>query len=502
MIYGNIETISEEEIKKIVQHDYEVESIGTTTYVIFDENDQTNINNFDSLVIDAYDEGLTSVSLEKYENGEITSRNAFKTFNINTNMQAKLVLEENPEESYMELLNREGLEERLELNRVLLDEDSVELPETRVNFEGENLIFLEEHQLYYAKGKVSLSVVEVIEGSFEIDKSFLLINGKEFEIKNNEFILDSKILRNGENTIEYFSSDQFDYCEVKKNVKLYYFNENIEKVKILLDEKSYSININEDLDYSKFANDFNLTLSPPIYTSNETIGENQFAYSNNENVIKINYEDIFHDNIQKIITIDENIANNIVKGIATVDEVSELVEKIGIVDPVYQFHMKKPGNFKVLNEPNLLGSHSIEVSNSEIEVFIMKNVDLEVSFEIMSEYINLDSEIYQYIFKVLDKDQQYVLDLNLMGKLSLNISRGFGQTDKLILEDFEIMFIKESKSYKLNLDIRKVKAQTDEYWNSKEKVLNVAKLEIVNITGESGRDEFNIIRVLEIKIEK
>ncbi|MBT2727817.1 alpha/beta hydrolase [Bacillus sp. ISL-75] len=500
IIYGNIESIFDEEIRALIQKDYQVENIGSTTYVIFDETNDTNIKNFDGLVIDAYDKGLTSIRLDKYEDGKITKRQAFKTFEINPNLQAELVLKEETNTSSLVITKNGEIEQTLQLHDISIDEDKVKTPSTFINFSGDNIIHLENENIFIGTDKIILQIDKVVPGDFEPKQTFILINGKEYTVKNNIFYLDLLLLNHGENVIEFFTIDEYDYSEAKQKIILYYFHKITSKVEFLFNDKLYLVNLSEDPTYSRIANLYNLERTPPMYSfqNNEGVTGYQVIYSGIEREMEIHYTDIFGKQSSYNFLVDELIAKKIVKGAATVSDVQTFVKKLNLTSVNYQFHLNKSGNHKLLNDNNLNGSTKFEIFSDTSNVEIVKNVELDVSFESLSEHINVTSEIeyYTFIFKVLDVDQQYVKDLNLVGEIIFSINPDKGIEGKLYKEKFDVEYMTSNGSYKLILNLKGIKNILDGYWKPQEKVLSTAKLYIINTKNNAN------IRGLDLKIAK
>lgn len=500
IIYGNIETINEEEIRDLLQKDYEVDNIGSTTYVIFDESDETNISNFNGLVIDAYDKGLTSISLEKYENGKITKRKAFKTFEIDTSLQAELILDKDTEESSL-ILKKDGeIQDTFHLDDISIDEEKLNLPTTFISFSGDNYFRFKNDDIYFGKDLITMQIDKIIPGDFKPKQTFVLINGKEYVVENNVLDFNSTVLSHGKNEIEIFTIDEYDYSEAKRKIIFYYFHQVTSKVNFLFRDKYYLAHLEEDAVYSRIATTYELTNSLPVYKYNNEDGltGNQVIYHDIERALEIIYTDIFDNEVKLNFVIDEKAIKKIIKGAATVTDVQKFTEKLNLENPTYLFHLGKSGNYTVLNDHNLNGSQSFEIFSETSSLHIFKNVELDISFETLSEHISLSSEegSYNFVFKVLDIDQQYVRDLSLTGEVTFFIENGPGKDSKEFKEKYEVEYIPSSGSYKLTMDLKGIIDLLEGYWRPEEKVLSTAKLEIINSKNKA------VIRGLDLKIAK
>ncbi|HDR8452933.1 TPA: alpha/beta hydrolase [Bacillus cereus] len=497
IIYGNIETIDSDEIRDLMQTDYEVDDIGSTTYVIFNDNDETSIDNFNGLVIDAYDKGLTSISLEKYEDGQITERKAFKAFEIDVDLQAEFLLKEETEQSSLVLKKDGEIQKTLELDDVAIDEGQVELPSTSIDFSGEHLKYLDEKEVYIGKDSITLHVTDIVAGDFEPKQTHILINDVEYIIEDGSLNLDADILAHGKNEIEYFTIDEYDYTEKKKKVTLYYFHNVASKVEFLFKDQFYLVHLTEDAVYSRVASAYGLQGIKPDYNfkNTEGVAGYQVVYHGIDREVEIKYVDFFGEEASFHFIIDEKIAKKIVKGSAAVSDVEKFVEKLNLEDVKYQFRIKqKVGNHKVLNDIHLSKCHALEISSETSFVQIIKNVELDVSFETSSEHISINSDIenYDFIFKVLDIDQQYVLDLELTSRFTFTIDEGPQKENREIVENFEVEYLPGSGSYKLVLALKNLKELLSGYWKPENKILGIAKLEIISVKNSASIRSMNI----------
>lgn len=499
IIYGNIETLDPDEIRELMQTDYEVDEIGTTTYVIFNENDETSIDNFNGLVIDAYDKGLTSISLEKYEDGQITERKAFKAFEIDVDLQAEFILKDEVEQSSL-VLKRDGdIQQTLTLNEVAVDEGKVNTPSTSIEFSGKYLTRLEDKATYFGKDELVLHIKEIIAGDFEPKQTHILINDVEYIIEDDLLNLDSSVLKHGKNEIAYFTIDEYDYTEKKKKVILYYFYNVASKVEFLFKDKFYLVHLTEDEAYSKAASVYGLQGIKPDYnfSNKEGVAGYQVVYHGIDRELEIKYVDFFGEESSFNFVIDEKIAKKIVKGSAAVSDVEKFVKKLDLEDVNYQFRIKqKTGNHKILNDSHLNICHALEISSKTSFIQIIKNVELDVSFETSSEHISIKSDMdnYDFIFKVLDIDQQYVPDLELTSRFTFTIDEGSQKENREIVENFEVEYLPSSGSYKLVLALKNLKELLSGYWRPENKILGIAKLEIISVKNSTS------IRGVDIKI--
>lgn len=478
IIYGNIETINEEEIKELLQADYKVNTIGTTTYVIFDDDNETKIENYDSLLIEAYDKGLTSISFDEYKDGALTNRNAFKTFEIDTKMSATVKLSTDIKESSL-VLETQGVKETLHLEEIAVSESTIEPPVTRIQLDGEFLI-PRGNDLYFGKGELSLKVSEVIKKTYEPKQTILLINGKE-QVANEEgvYLLNADNLTHGKNDIHYFSIDEFDYTENKKEMILYYFEQTTNKVELFFSDNLYIIHLGEDKKYASIANTYEFKRAEPTYQfdKQEGVTGRQVVYNNTIRKLQIRYTDIFEDEVKYEYVIDEKLAKKIIHGSATVSEVEKFVELLNLENVSYQFHPKKQGNFTALNDSNLnLSLDKFEIISKNAEIEIKKNVEQTVSFESMAEHIRISKNAnYNFTFKVIDFSKTYVPNLPLKALFYVTMKE-----KPLLIEEIEIEYNEELYSYAFSLDFNKSYEIFDSYWQGSSNILSTGTLEIID----------------------
>ncbi|QWG53490.1 acyltransferase [Bacillus mycoides] len=491
IIYGNIETINENEIKELLQAEYEVSTVGTTTYVIFDQDEETNIDNYDSLLIEAYDEGLTSISFDEYVDGKLSNRKAFKTFTIDTDTSVRVDLSSNVKDSSL-ILDKNGNKEVLNLEEISVSDNQIEPPNTTAMLDGEYVI---EHvsNVYFGKGDITLRISEVIAGTYQPKQTVLLVNGKEYTLDNDgECVLDKSILNHGENEIEYFSIDEYDYTENKKKIILYYFYQTTTKVEFLFTDKFYVADIAEDKKYASVLNTYEFTRVPPQYQfeNQEGVTGRQVVYHNMKRKLQISYRDIFNDEITHNYVIDEILAKKIIHGAATVGEVEKFVELLNLRGVDYQFHPNKRGNFTTLNDDNLnMSIDKFEIISEDTKINIKKDVQLIISFENMAEHIKISANAnYRFAFKVIDSSQTYVPNLSLKGEFRVTIN------DKLFMDEVQVEYNEAVYSYEFTLNLNTLYELNNAYWKKRPNTLSNAILEIIDI------NRGNTLRTVDLQI--
>ncbi|WP_052137769.1 hypothetical protein [Heyndrickxia ginsengihumi] len=156
IIYGNVDTINEDEIREIFKNETNVNTLGTTTYFVFDEETGTELSNYGQVIIEAYDKGPTSVSIDTFKNGKIVQRNAFSTFSIDPSRKAIIDLSTDIEKSTLNIYKNGDVEQHnLHPQKIEFSEDKVVLPETSLEVTGKYLIKHSDTD-YFAKKEIQI----------------------------------------------------------------------------------------------------------------------------------------------------------------------------------------------------------------------------------------------------------------------------------------------------------------------------------------------------------
>ncbi|PEZ06871.1 hypothetical protein CN330_26785 [Priestia megaterium] len=481
IIYGNIDTISEEEIRNLMQSEYNVNVLGTTTYIVYDNETDTDINNFGELVIEAYDKGATSISIDKFEEGNIVQRKAFDTFTITPKKQAFVKLTSDLSSSVLTLNNEDGSKENHDLKEIEFDESKIQLPATTLKIDGD-LVVEKPDNFYLVKEEVNITVEKVEQGTFEIHETHVRVNDNKYLLtEGSKLVLNSKDLTPGPNVIEYYSTDKFDNTEKITRLNIYFIEKSYEKIQLHFDDLHYLISIRMNPSYEKMLRAFDLKEIPPSLKFNEDEGVtgHDVVYYNKKRILEIELKDVFGDYENKTLEIDETIVKQIIRGTADIDNVSKLVEDFGIVNPSYKFIMKKTGNkgrYTVLSQKSLDACTSLEIYNDLFDVKFVKTLAYDVDFSVITEKLNIAAkQSYPFEFTVRDySSDEYVEGLNLYCDLEFEVNN---ETYK---EVFEISYNANSNSYSFTVELKEAITFLESFWkNPKNKIIK-AKLNIRN----------------------
>ena len=247
VIYGAVETIDEEGLEEISKEHFNIKTLGTTTYLLFDKEQE--VENFEKLTINAYGQGPTSVTIDEYVEGKNVKRNAFKTFTINPNKQAELrlasVLEEN--ELFVEEFGKEPLPIESSVHSL---SNEIKCPVTKATVIGENTLRTEQG-VTILKGHIYFTISDLEKGTYEIEKTFVKVNDEIHSVdiaQSKELLLS---LPEGEHTIEYFSKDIFGNLEEPKEIKVIVLPEKSIELEIEFISHQYTIDIRYKELYAK-----------------------------------------------------------------------------------------------------------------------------------------------------------------------------------------------------------------------------------------------------------
>ncbi|PGN75019.1 lipase/acyltransferase domain-containing protein [Bacillus cereus] len=483
VVYGNVDTISEEEIKNLMQSNYNVNVLGTTTYIVYDSDTDTDINNFNELIIEAYDEGATSISIDKYEEGDVVQRKAFDTFTITPNKKARVKLTSDLSNSLLTLNNEnDGDIESHNLKEIEFDESKIKLPVTTLKVDGD-LVISQSDDLYLAKKEVNLTVEKIEQGTFELHETYIIVNDIEYLVtENDEITLTSEMLKHGSNIIEYYTVDKFNNTEKRNQKNIYFIDETYEKIQFHFIDQHYVISIRKNPFYEKLLRALPLQEIPPVleFDDEEGVTGYHVVYGNKERTLIIKFEDIFGSREEKRITINEVIIKQIIRGTAPIDNLTQLVTEFDIVDPHYKFSMKETGNkgrYTSPNQQNLNTCTSVEISNHLFDIKIVKTLKYDVRFEVITEKIKMAvRENYPFTFTVRDySSNEYIENLHLYCNLEFSIN------NQNHSERFEINYNPESKSYSFNIDLQNTRDFLEDFWTNARNTLIESKLYIKNV---------------------
>ncbi|PHA82628.1 lipase/acyltransferase domain-containing protein [Bacillus toyonensis] len=495
IVYGAIETIDEEGLKEITKEEFNVKTLGTTTYVLFDE-EADKIDSFESLVIRAYDQGPTTVTVDEYVNGENVKRNAFKTFTINTDMQAELVLSDDIEENklYVEVEGKEPIEIDSSIEEV---SSEITCPETSGEIVGANTYIANENEAVIVRGNTYFRINNLKQGTYEIDSTFVTINGEIVCMNEaSEMLLE---LNEGLNNIEYFTKDIFGNMENAKKIDVILLPLNSIQVEIEFLPTQYTLDIKYKDIYEEVIAKYNLDTGQIHWKfDNETdVYGNDVFYRVAHRKLSISFVDIFSEEQVYNTTIAEDAIASIFEGTASQESLEQFIEFLQLDNYKTRFIMPeefqgKGTRYTKINKENISNCSEIRIEDDLYKVRIMRNKKYQVAFQNLAEDIVLNKfPLYSLEFKLIDNEwNRYINSKELKFFIKIH-----GFKDDVFTEIENVRFDLKKNVYiaDINLDMINKKLNKD-YWLS-----NVAPTLEVNIIENSNGNE-NSLRSQNISI--
>ncbi|WP_439875951.1 lipase/acyltransferase domain-containing protein [Bacillus mycoides] len=493
VIYGNVGLPGKDDIDEMINHTYEVESIGTTTYLFVEtiEGDQENTS-IDKLLVEAYGEGPTTIAIEEYDSGKPVRKTTFPTFTIDKRKNAEVNLQHNVETSRITIKEDNIIQETLEpvtLDLTMESEDVGIPPKTSYELHANQS--LERAGKYLVSGNVILSV-DVEEGGFPIAGTFYSVNDGPYEvIKTGELI--PLTLGNGENKLRLFSKDYADQQEDVQEIMVYYVEKQYPRIHMKVYSDQYVLQLEEsDMQLFRLFG----AGEPQVdfrFADNTNVTGHHVVYNEITRVVEIVMHSVFGGEKVKRLSIDENGILTLFEGMATEENFNEVMRGLELFRNHKQPKLAKmdgKGIYRTLTTDHLQNSKRILVENDEIILEIFKDVSHIVSFHNLIEDIQLQhDQSYEFAFKVIEPEgnrEIHTLMLNAYVKAQMN-----GQN--FISNDINVIFDEQSSTYKGVMNIEEIRNFADGFWNPQK----MEKIEL--IIQQQGRIR-KVLRVLPITI--
>ncbi|MGM0853088.1 MAG: lipase/acyltransferase domain-containing protein [Bacillota bacterium] len=465
-IYGIGDSLDydQENLDEMLDTNINVISLGNTIYVIF--NDEKETVEEEKIIIEAYDEGPTSIAVEEYSYGIKSKTATFKTFNINPNMRAEINLNDDIEHTKLKIQDREqdvSTEEPFGI-----DNQDIVLPSTSSTFHADNEYIAEGIRVYSGEFKIQ---VEVREGTYGIEGTYIKVNGETILL--NPEIEESVInLNEGHNKVKVFSVDDLGNEEITNEISIIYLNEFKPKFHIEMLPHQYQIDAKENEDIMNIITQYNLPRSEFQFELSEE--ENAFVDVNSLTVlthnptireINITYNTFLGEFFETLI-FDEFSILNLFEGIGNADNFNDLLNNLNLENPekVKLTKLEGQGIYRKITDGNLNNAKKIIVNKDNKSLEVIKKSDYILSFHNLNEDIKVnDEEIYNFSFKVFDKEnnERRTLELDAFLKVSVN------QEDFITNEDdIEINFNQELDVYEGSFRIEILNEILNEYWET------------------------------------
>ncbi|HGG0586950.1 lipase/acyltransferase domain-containing protein [Bacillus cereus] len=466
VIYGAIETIDEEGLKEIINIQYNIEEIGQTTYVVFDDDDHDENEDVEKIVIHAYDNGPTTVSIDEYAEGENVKRKAFKMFDINPDIEAELTLSADIENNKLSVEEYGKEPVVIESSVEVLVED-IDYPITKINIISEKSIRLgEQGETVIVKGNVKLSIANIENGTYDIDNTFINVNGNLTTIKADEEIVLELV--EGENKIEYFTKDIFGNVEAANKQELILLPEFTFNVGIEFLPHEYILDVRFKDSYQRIIEKFGMDIGEcSIVFDDDTkrFGNDVFYIGKTRN-IEIKYTNILGEEECYCFAIDENIISSIFEGTAQEKNIKDLINEYFKLDnPKIHFIMPeeegKIGYFRKINDSNIVNCTDILIEKDPLYIKVAKYKKYKVSLQNFSEDIVISNQKeYLLKFKVIDNERERdvrSLQLQMFGKIK-------GVNDIVFTEVIDVTFNTSEDVFVGNINLEEVKRLIKHNW--------------------------------------
>lgn len=488
-IYGSLDSIDEEvyDFAKSTEN-ITYEELGSTRYIILDEDIVTDasVQDVDLIRIQATDTGPTSVTLESYESGKLEVKKSFRTFEITPNKEVILNLEDDIQDSNLEIVYEDGT--KVQIESVVIRDIETVLPNTSLKICNENHVILSKENLRtlnVVESELVIEIESIEQGTQEIDQTFIKYGEKIFIINGDNRIQIN--IEEGFNEITYFSKDIAGNFEEEKKIYVYRSPKNIYELKLEFLPHQYIADLKFNMGYDQILYEYGkleeANLKWEISGEVNTLG-NWILYSSQEKIIKISYTDVFSRDIEREYTIDENIILSIMEGTIEEGNFQQLLNQLNV--PNVRVTMKIDSNNRVrkINNDNLRNASQITFTDQELEFILRKSTKYELCWKNLTEEVDLQStQELDLDFTLLDKEHKEVKNVGLKYHISYDLNN-----EKKYSDDFEISYNQEKGVYELEISLEDLASNG----------LEIDTFEINVYETENG----NSIRVQKIIIRK
>lgn len=492
-IYGVLDELeSEEELIEDLKG-IEVEEMGNTVYLIFDESNIVSEESH-SIYIDAYDEGLTNVSLERYDKGILQKSVAFESFNISPKFTANLNVESNINESELKVFSQQNSVQKIK--SIEIKDDAFIFPETSFSMDAQKI---KSQDVYVSKGNIELTI-QILKGTYEVKDTYVRYDGNEYRIEGSSIDLH---LSPGENHIELFSVDILGNTEPAQKFMIYSLDSVNPKIEYEFFPNRYYVKIKENSHVKFLIDEYNINPSRvEIKIEPESQKNNTVFIKENENEVIVLMNDLTQRSIEIIyktflgeeeikLCIDEYSLENIFNGLAGAQTLQEILQSLQIKEPLKVKMHKIEGfgrPYSVINDSNLLNAKKIIISDLTNSLEITKTSEYFLRFYNLDETINVASkDDYEFYFKIFDKEGNEVKDLNVETFL------------KVLIVDSDFIDVnndydKEKEMFKGIVKIDDIKKILDQHW----KETKIHSIEL--IISKEGQGGYGLIRTKELSV--
>ncbi|GLX67248.1 lipase/acyltransferase domain-containing protein [Paenibacillus glycanilyticus] len=476
IVYGNIEVVDDEDFEDLFDDIYEVSTIGNTTYIFIPSAASTTEQaNTPKVIVEAFDEGPTSIAIQSYLNGTTSNIGTFETININPKISLELNLAKSLEE--VSLIVKETDKDDVPMRPDVVSVEKVEelvLPEVEFSVSAEKIIPTQLEGSLIVSGKVTFIVNDIFKGTYPISGLYYSVNNSDHRLIKAE-VEQLLELSPGRNELEVLAVDSMGSTGEKKRLIIY----NIERVEpeISLEFFHHQYNVivkdNNEILYET------LGIARPRFNVNIDDEENVFVrydvinrlheleimYRDRERVMSLSYQDVFGETHKYNPTINENAIRAVLEGGGDDKNLNEFLNELGITAPYDYIILHKhegKGAFRKITKETIQKSKHIFVEKGNISVDVYKSSDYLVSFHDFTQDIQVQKEeSYLFKFKVINLlSKREVTDL----QLTALVKTTFNDDDFISKEEIKISFDEKSNLYFGQFNVVELREFLSEYW--------------------------------------
>ncbi|MFJ7471754.1 alpha/beta hydrolase [Peribacillus frigoritolerans] len=493
-IYGYGDSLGGDSLEEMQDANLNVVSLGNTVYVIFNADNESVED--EQIVIEAYDEGPTSISVEQYSNGEKEKSVTFKTFNINPSMLASINLKDEVEHTKLKIRDEEfdeTIEEPIEIT-----DGAILLPRTTVTINADSEYVTDDISIYAGEFKVKVN--ELSRGTYDVAETYIMINDVTFSLDPTvEYNLIE--LEEGYKKVKIFSVDILGNEEISEAFNVFYMNDFKPSYQIEILPHQYKISVDDNKNIAELIRKYNLPGSQVQFNSNEE--EN--VYINNDSVtvltqnpqhrqIEIGYRTFLGNNTE-LFTLDEYNILNLFEGLGNAETFQHLLDGLNIIrtEEIKLTKIEGIGTYRKITDKNLLNSKKFYIRTEDKVLEIIKKSDYILSFHNLNEDVKIgEDEVYNFSFKIFNQDNNEIRTLETEAFLKISVNNEDIIPNE---EDIIINFNEELDIYEGSFNTEIVEEELNGYWEN----TPVQSVELV-ITKRGATS--NVLRTKEIKVRR
>jgi len=494
-IYGYGDSLNYDDIQEAVDANINIVSLGDTVYLIFD--DEEEFLEDEQIVIEAYDEGPTSISIEEFSEGAKTKSVTFKTFDINPSLVAKLDLNREVKETKLKIIK--GEEVQATETPVEIKDEKIQLPRTSFSISSDHEFVTEQIRIH--SGVLKITVDELHKGTYDINETYIRID--EEVVIPLDANLDYNLieLSEGLHQLKIFSVDVLGNEEISNDFSIYYLEDFKPKIHFEILPHQYKIDVKENEHIAELKGKYELPDSVVRFDVNDE--ENVFPVDKSVTVITQNpkvrtfnciYE-TFLGNTEEQLTLDEFSVLALFEGIGDSQTLNEILHSINIINPTEIKLTKIEGNgtYRKITDKNLTNSKKIYVAFENKTLELIKRSEYIVSFHNLNEDIKIGQEhVYNFSFKVFDQESDEIRTLQPEAFLKIAIN---GENFISNEGDINIDFNQELDVYEGSFRVAVIEEVLRDFWDTTP--IHSSEL-VIYKTGATS----NVLRTKELKVRR